>query len=101
MGRPGQCTSVNLPEHYAILKDISGISQHLLIPTERVTGIESPSVLEPNAPEYWADGWNERKVVADSLGNLSPAISSDWKSIRSTGARSSSCISIWTACVRT
>jgi CDP-diacylglycerol pyrophosphatase len=68
MGRPGQCTSVNLTGHYAILKDISGISQHLLIPTERITGIESPSILEPNAPEYWADGWNERKVVEDSLG---------------------------------
>ncbi len=68
MGHPGQCTSVNLTGHYAILKDISGISQHLLIPTERITGIESPSILEPNAPEYWADGWNERKVVEDSLG---------------------------------
>jgi len=67
MGRPGQCTSVNLPQHYAILKDINGRSQHLLIPTERVTGIESPSVLEPEAPEYWADGWNERKVVEASL----------------------------------
>lgn len=68
MGRPGQCTVVNLSGHYAILKDISGITQHLLIPTERVTGIESPSILEPNAPEYWVDGWNERKVVEDSLG---------------------------------
>jgi CDP-diacylglycerol pyrophosphatase len=68
MGRPGQCTVVNLTEHYAILKDISGVTQHLLIPTDRVTGIESPSILEPNAPEYWLDGWNERKVVSDSLG---------------------------------
>jgi CDP-diacylglycerol pyrophosphatase len=68
MGRPGQCTVVNLSEHYAILKDISGITQHLLIPTERVTGIESPGILESNAPEYWIDGWNERKVVEDSLG---------------------------------
>jgi len=67
MGRPGQCTSVDLAGHYAILKDISGRSQHLLIPTERVTGIESPSVLGPDAPEYWADGWSERKVVEASL----------------------------------
>lgn len=67
MGSPGQCTSVDLAGHYAVLKDISGRSQHLLIPTERVTGIESPSVIEPNAPEYWADGWNERKAVEGSL----------------------------------
>ncbi|RFU44839.1 CDP-diacylglycerol diphosphatase [Paraburkholderia sp. DHOC27] len=68
MGRPGQCTLVNLSEHYAILKDISGVTQHLLIPTDRITGIESPAILTPNAPDYWVDGWNERKVVSDSLG---------------------------------
>ncbi|SDI84716.1 CDP-diacylglycerol diphosphatase [Paraburkholderia phenazinium] len=66
-GRPGQCTSVNLAGHYAILKDISGRSQHLLIPTERVTGIESPSLLDANAPDYWADGWSSRNVVEASL----------------------------------
>lgn len=68
MGRPGQCTSVNLAEHYAILKDISGATQHLLIPTERIAGIESPGVVAPNAPDYWVDGWNQRKVVEASLG---------------------------------
>ncbi|MGF6724303.1 CDP-diacylglycerol pyrophosphatase [Paraburkholderia sp. GAS41] len=67
MGRPGQCTSVNLAEHYAILKDIFGSTQHLLIPTERVTGIESPSILDADAPNYWADGWASRKVVEASL----------------------------------
>ena len=66
-GRPGQCTSVNLSEHYAILKDIFGSTQHLLIPTERVAGIESPSILETDAPDYWADGWSSRKVVEASL----------------------------------
>lgn len=66
-GRPGQCTSVNLAGHYAILKDISGRSQHLLIPTERVTGIESPSLLDANAPDYWADGWSSRNAVEASL----------------------------------
>ena len=66
-GRPGQCTSVNLAGHYAILKDISGRSQHLLIPTERVTGIESPSIVAPDAPDYWADGWSSRNTVEASL----------------------------------
>ncbi len=66
-GHPGQCTSVDLAGHYAILKDISGRSQHLLIPTERVTGIESPSIVAPNAPDYWADGWSSRNTVEASL----------------------------------
>jgi CDP-diacylglycerol pyrophosphatase len=68
MGRPGQCTRVNLAEHYAILKDIRGRSQHLLIPTGRVTGIESPAVLASGAPEYWAYGWDERPIVEHSIG---------------------------------
>ncbi|MGF6529400.1 CDP-diacylglycerol pyrophosphatase [Paraburkholderia sp. GAS206C] len=66
-GHPGQCTSVDLADHYAILKDISGRSQHLLIPTERVTGIESPSIVAPDAPDYWADGWSSRNTVEASL----------------------------------
>jgi CDP-diacylglycerol pyrophosphatase len=66
-GRPGQCTSVDLAGHYAILKDIFGRTQHLLIPTERVTGIESPSILDADAPDYWADGWSSRKVVEATL----------------------------------
>lgn len=67
LGRPGQCTSVNLEGRYAILKDISGHTQHLLIPTARVSGIESPEILAANAPDYWADGWHERKAVEGSL----------------------------------
>jgi CDP-diacylglycerol pyrophosphatase len=66
-GRPGQCTSVNLDGHYAILKDIFGRTQHLLIPTERVTGIESPSILDANAPDYWEDAWNSRRAVEAPL----------------------------------
>jgi CDP-diacylglycerol pyrophosphatase len=62
-GRPGQCVSVDLNGHYAILKDIFGRTQHLLIPTERITGIESPIILDASAPDYWQDGWNSRKVV--------------------------------------
>jgi CDP-diacylglycerol pyrophosphatase len=63
MGKPGVCTSVDLSKRYAILKDIEGSTQFLLIPTDTVTGIESPLILEPDAPDYWVDAWNARHYV--------------------------------------
>jgi len=66
-GTPGFCSRVDLDGHYAILKDISGSSQYLLIPTVRVSGIESPDVLDDNAPPYWADAWNWRIYVETAV----------------------------------
>jgi CDP-diacylglycerol pyrophosphatase len=66
-GTPGQCTFVDLDKRYAILKDIVGRSQYLLIPTDRITGIESPLVLAPHAQGYWADAWGSRDYVNRSV----------------------------------
>jgi CDP-diacylglycerol pyrophosphatase len=66
-GTPGQCTAVDLDKRYAILKDIVGRSQYLLIPTDRITGIESPLVLAPHAQDYWVDAWNARTYVEKSV----------------------------------
>ncbi|AUT62921.1 CDP-diacylglycerol diphosphatase [Paraburkholderia terrae] len=71
-GGAGFCTAVNLPGHYAILKDINGNTQYLLIPTDRVTGIESPSVLAADAPDYWADAWAARQYVGSRIGLTFP-----------------------------
>lgn len=66
-GRPEQCTVVNLEKRYVILKDIVGHSQHLLIPTDRISGIESPLVLAPHAQNYWVDAWASRTYVEKSV----------------------------------
>ncbi|WGS54837.1 CDP-diacylglycerol diphosphatase [Paraburkholderia sp. D15] len=71
-GTPGQCTSVDLDKRYAILKDIVGRSQHLLIPTDRITGIESPLVLAPHARDYWVDAWDARRDVEQSVKRSLP-----------------------------
>jgi CDP-diacylglycerol pyrophosphatase len=71
-GTPGQCTLVNLDQHYVILKDIVGRSQHLLIPTDRITGIESPLVLAPHARDYWVDAWDSRAYVEKSVKRTLP-----------------------------
>jgi CDP-diacylglycerol pyrophosphatase len=71
-GKPGVCTDVNLKKHYAILKDIEGNTQFLLIPTDRVTGIESPLILQPDAPDYWVDAWDSRHYVDERAKVLLP-----------------------------
>jgi CDP-diacylglycerol pyrophosphatase len=60
---PGPCVSVDLAGGYAVLKDESGATQVLVIPTTRITGIESPALLDPAAPNYWADAWQARHDV--------------------------------------
>jgi len=66
-GKPGICTSVDLQNRFAVLKDIGGTAQHLLIPTDRISGIESPRLVAADAPNYWADAWNARRYVEARL----------------------------------
>ncbi|VXB18341.1 CDP-diacylglycerol pyrophosphatase [Burkholderia sp. 8Y] len=67
-----QCAEVNRAGGYAVLKDIVGVAQYLLIPTARVTGIESPVLLEPDTPNYWREAWNARHYVDDALRRRLP-----------------------------
>src|SRR5260370_20469646 len=64
---PSPCQKVDLTRGvergHAVLKDIDGDTQFLLIPTARVSGIESPALLMPDAPNYWAPAWAARRYV--------------------------------------
>ena len=66
-GRTGVCAGVDLDRRVAILKDRGGVAQHLLIPIDRISGIESPALLANDAPNYWADAWQARSYVQASL----------------------------------
>src|ERR1700730_7340429 len=46
---PMPCAEVDLAGGFAVLKDIAGASQFLLIPTTEIGGIEDPSLLAPLA----------------------------------------------------
>jgi CDP-diacylglycerol pyrophosphatase len=59
-GQPAPCAAVDLDGGYAVLKDIQGPTQYLLIPTARVTGIESPDLLTDASPNYWQAAWSVR-----------------------------------------
>ncbi len=66
-GSPNPCVYVNTKAGYVLLKDKSGASQYLLIPAMRVSGIESPSLLSAQSPNYFAYAWNNRQLVSKAL----------------------------------
>jgi CDP-diacylglycerol pyrophosphatase len=62
-GKPAPCLAVDLAGGYAVLKDLRGKTQVLVIPTTRITGIESPALLAEGAPNFWRDAWAARRFV--------------------------------------
>jgi CDP-diacylglycerol pyrophosphatase len=84
---------------YAVLKDLVGATQFLLIPTARTDGIEDPAVLAPGAPNYFGDAWRARTFVDERAGWTLPR---DWVSlaINSAQARSQNQLHIHIDCVR-
>jgi CDP-diacylglycerol pyrophosphatase len=72
---PAPCEGVYLADvvhksdGYAVLADIKGGAHFLLIPTKSIAGIESPDVLSPQAPNYFAAAWQARDRVAGMLGH--------------------------------
>jgi CDP-diacylglycerol pyrophosphatase len=67
-GSPAPCSKVDLARRYAVLKDIRGDTQLLLIPTDRVTGIEDPQLLAAGAPNYWQDAWDALPIFVQRTG---------------------------------
>ena len=98
-GDPAPCTLVDLDGGYAVLKDLVGATQFLVIPTERVAGIESPQILAPDAPNYFADAWRAVTFVEQRAGRALPR---DWMSlaVNSADARSQDQLHIHVDCVR-
>lgn len=94
---PAPCAEV-APDH-AVLRDLVGATQYLLIPTAQIAGIESPVLLQPGGPNYFAAAWRARTFVDQRAGRPVPR---DWMSlaINSTDARSQNQLHIHVDCVR-
>jgi CDP-diacylglycerol pyrophosphatase len=85
---PSPCERVDLDggvdQGVAILKDLVGVAQMLAIPTRRITGIEDPQMLAPDAPPVFADAWGAKPLVEARLHVVLPrnavglAINSKW-----------------------
>jgi CDP-diacylglycerol pyrophosphatase len=102
-GDPAPCADVDLSageeKGSAVLKDLVGATQFLLIPTGRITGIESPALLAPDATNYFAAAWRARSFVDERAGWTLPR---DWVSlaINSEDARTQDQLHIHVDCVR-
>ncbi len=96
---PAPCAQVDVGGGYAVLKDLVGKTQFLLIPTERVDGIESPQIVAADAPNYFADAWRARSFVEQRAGRGLPR---DWMSlaINSAPERTQNQLHIHVDCVR-
>jgi CDP-diacylglycerol pyrophosphatase len=102
-GDPAPCAQVDLTagqQHgYAVLKDIVGATQFLLIPTARIAGIESPELLAPDATNYFAAAWRARIFVEHRAGRALPRDSVSLAINSSTG-RTQNQLHIHIDCVR-
>ena len=70
----GHCLAVAAaPDRRDVLvKDTHGDYQYLLMPLDRVSGIESPALLGPAVPNYFAAAWQARTYTERALGRPLP-----------------------------
>jgi CDP-diacylglycerol pyrophosphatase len=101
--RPGPCVQVDLTggteKGFAILRDPRSIVRFLLIPTARISGIESPAVLAPNATNYFAKAWDARTYIGQALHQTLPR-DAIGMAINSTVSRSQDQLHIHFTCTR-
>lgn len=69
---PAPCQSVDLPHGFVLLKDINGPLQYLLMPSDRITGIESPALLQPSTPNFFWYAWQARRLLSVRHGAAVP-----------------------------
>ena len=96
---PAPCASVDFDGGWAVLKDSVGDRQYLLIPTAKVAGVESPELVAPDAPNYFAAAWQARTFTEAAAGGALPR---DWISlaVNSSVSRSQNQLHIHIDCVR-
>lgn len=81
---PSPCAQVDEQAGFVVLKDRDGPLQYLLMPSTKITGIESPLVLQPDTPNFFALAWQARHFIADKYGKpiddvaISLAINSEY-----------------------
>lgn len=70
----GDCLQVEPARHRrdVLVKDSHGAYQFLLMPLDRVRGIESPDLLRADAPNYFAAAWLARARTERALGQPLP-----------------------------
>jgi CDP-diacylglycerol pyrophosphatase len=90
--------SKGIDRGFAVLPSPSGQAHIILVPTVRITGIESPVLLAPSAPNYWEAAWNARHFVEERVGRQIPR-DQIGMAINSVSGRSQDQLHIHVACI--
>jgi CDP-diacylglycerol pyrophosphatase len=98
-GRPQPCTAVDRAGGFAIVKDVLSADHYLLVPTIKISGIESPALMEPDAKSYWRAAWEARRYIERSIGRDLPR-EDVGLAVNSRIARTQEQLHIHIACVR-
>ncbi len=73
---PDPCAEVVLPQGapsgWVVLKDRDGATQYLLMPTQKITGIEDPTILATGEPNFFAAAWDARSFFLAKVGHDLP-----------------------------
>ncbi|WP_233968312.1 CDP-diacylglycerol diphosphatase [Pectobacterium polaris] len=98
-GKPAPCLEVNLAEGYVLFDDRNGPYHDLLLPTDKISGIESPELLQPGIPNFFEQAWVHRSRLSNEAGK---PIRDDYLSlaINSRYGRTQNQLHIHIACLR-
>jgi CDP-diacylglycerol pyrophosphatase len=96
---PAPCLKVDLTDGYVLFKDSKGPYHDLVIPTKKVSGIDTPLLQTENAPPYFALAWNNRRYISAEVGK---PLKDAWVSlaVNSKYGRSQNQLHIHIACLR-
>lgn len=59
----------NAGSGYAVIAAPGGGSHYLLVPTRSMAGIDSGELLDPDAPNYFAEAWHARSLISAFIGH--------------------------------
>ncbi|WP_312681471.1 CDP-diacylglycerol diphosphatase [Stenotrophomonas chelatiphaga] len=57
---------------HVLVKDHHGAYQYLLMPLDKISGIESAALYQPGSPNYFAAAWQARRFTEQALGRPLP-----------------------------
>ena len=96
------CAAVNiaggLDRGFAVLQTPSSATHVIVVPTTRISGIESPELLKETAPNYWEAAWDARRVVEEGARRRLPR-DKIGMAINSAAGRSQDQLHIHVACI--
>jgi CDP-diacylglycerol pyrophosphatase len=75
-GSPLPCLEANLDRGYAVLRPPFGRPDTILTPLKPIKGLEDPQVQAPDAPNYFALAYDERRWIDAGKGRIALAVNS-------------------------